>query len=125
MWRVWRTIIVGGVMAVGLLLVARTPARAEDLYGYRNYGLGNDYYGGQYYDRDLQYRPQFRTSPKPPPPDFGPSQPYFPHDFRVSGSKWYLFSPRFKAFPMWSGYNDTYPRGTGTEFFYIRPESYY
>lgn len=88
---------------------------------------------GGYDDEGILYRPYLQATPQPspvspsaftpPPPDFGPCCPFFPHDFRVSGAKWYLFSPTFKAFPVWSGYNDTYPRGTGTEFFFSRPES--
>lgn len=124
MWRNWRLAILGGAMALGLLLTAGESASAQNLYGYNEYGLGNDYYYG-FSTRDLQYRQSFRTSPVPPPPDFGPARPYFPHDVRVAGSNWYLFSPRYKAFPGWSGYNDTYPRGTGTEFFYIRPDYYF
>lgn len=123
MWRSWSLTIFSGVMAANLLLTAGTSAVAENLFGYIDYGLGDHYYG--FNQRDLQYRPKFRASPTPPPPDFGPCCPYFPHDVRVSGSQWHLFSPRFKAFPGWSGYNDTYRRGTGTESFFIRSDYYF
>ncbi len=121
MWR-WSMALLIGMIAMSLLLTADSSTFGGDLYGYNDYGFSNYYYG--FNARDLQYRPQIRVQ-SPPPPNFGPASPYFPHDVRVSGSKWYLFSPRFKAFPGWSGYNDTYPRGTGTESFYIRPDYYF
>lgn len=122
MWRSWSMALLIGMIAMSLLLTAGTSTFGGDLYGYNDYGFSTYYYG--FDSRDLQYRPQIRV-PSTPPPNFGPACPYFPHDVRVSGSKWYLFSPRFKAFPRWSGYNDTYPRGTGTESFYIRPDYYF
>lgn len=124
MWRSKSLAILGWAIAASLVLAADTSASAENLYGYNDYGVGDDYYYG-FNNRDLEYRPKFPVSPTPPRPDFGPARPYFPHDVRVSGSQWHLFAPRYKAFPGWSGYNDTYPRGTGTEVFYIRPGYYF
>jgi len=134
MWLRWILPLFCGAVAVGFWLVPATSSLAANdgyarhgdyygRYGYKDYGLGARYYGD--YDRDLVYRPRFHESPVPPPPDFGPALPYFPHDLRYSGAQWYLFSRRYKAFPKWSGYNDTYPRGTGTEVFFIRPDNYY
>jgi hypothetical protein len=115
MYRTWQNVRFGGLIAAVVLATTALPAMAQQYYD----------------DPDLQYRnlpprpeapaPPAPPAPPPTPPGVGPACRDFPHDFRVSGAKWHLFSPTYKAFPVWSGYNDTYPRGTGSEYFFIRP----